>query len=138
MSTLTEIRAALVDTVGGHVQKDLYGYQVVDGMLNLPALVVRPSDADFAVAMNRGTETWELDLIVLVSRADDETSQDDLDEFVSKEGPNSIRQAIFNAPDLGLGDVDAFVKGMRGYGGEYQVARVPHVGAVLKVVVQAF
>lgn len=145
MSDLVDIRTALIDTITAHVETDLYGYRAVEGPLNLPAVIVKPGGGgrddkggDFLVTHARGTEIWMFELIVLCPRTDEGTGQDLLDELISKTGVNSIRQAIWDTPALGLGDVDATVTGMSNYGGEYSAARVPNVGAALQVKVHAF
>lgn len=148
MSGLSEIREALVRTATEYVTtdgQDLYGYPYVTSAVNLPAVLCMPGSnrrdneaGNFSLAMARGTESWTLQLIVLVPRTDDAASQKQLDGFLSKEGPNSIRQAIWDTPDLGLGDVDAQVIGAFEYHGSYDMVRTPHAGAALIVKVHAF
>ena len=66
------------------------------------------------------------------------TASADLDDFLESAGPRSIREAIFNNPNLGLdedevGTVQAFVSGVHEYGGGYRDARIDVIGAVLRV-----
>jgi hypothetical protein len=83
--------------------------------------------------MGRGMDTHEFDVIVLVSRRDDGLAQTDLDAFVTGAGSSSIRQAIFQAPSLGLSGTAALVYGMESYGAEWDIGALNHVGAALKV-----
>jgi hypothetical protein len=151
MSSLEQIRTALADTVRAYVNSNdeeagtLYCYPYVKGTVSLPCAMVMPGGGgrdnkagDFAMTMNRGTEVWSFQLIVLCSRTDEDSGQQQLDRFIDKEGELSVRQAIWNTSDLGLGDVDAMVTGVSEYHGQYDMVRVPHVGAALQVKVHAF
>ncbi|MGW6255415.1 hypothetical protein [Streptomyces sp. NPDC055085] len=117
---------------------ELHAYPQVVDHVTAPAVVVLPSHGDFDEAFQQGNDAWSFNLLVLVPRADDVTAQNMLDSLVSKTGPNSIRHALYVTADLGLGDVDTFVSALKGYGAEYNVVKVPHLGAILKVTVQAF
>lgn len=137
MATITEIRNALASTIEDGLEAEVFAYARVQDVLNLPAIVVIPGKADFTGAFQRGTDEWQFDVFILVSRSDTDTGQERLDDFVTGGGPDSIREAVYNTPGLGLASFcDAFVRGMSAYGGEWDVARVNHVGAILKVVVR--
>jgi hypothetical protein len=149
MATLAEIRTALADTVRTYVNasgtQDLYCYPYVSGTPNLPACLAMPGGGgrdnkagDFTEAMARGTEVWWFQLIVLCARTDEDSGQQQLDQFIDKSGSRSIRQAIWNTPTLGRSDLDAMVTGVAEYHGQYDMVRVPHVGAALQVKVHAF
>lgn len=136
MSSVAKIRDAIKATVEHGVADEVFIYDEVPDVVNLPALIVKPDKCDFAGAMSRGLDTWEFSLYMLVARTDTETNQEQLDTFVTSGGPNSIRAALDDNPSLGLPDTDAFVRGVEGYGGEFETARVNHTGAILKVVVR--
>lgn len=150
MSSLEQIRTGLADIVRNHVNGaaddfDLYCYPYVQGSVNLPCVLVMPGGGgrdnkagDFVMTMDRGTEKWSFQLIVLCARTDEDSGQIELDKLIDKAGALSVRQAIWNTPDLGLGDVDAMVTGVGEYHGSYDMVRVPHVGAALLVQVHAF
>lgn len=105
-------------------------------MLRLPAVVVKPVSGDFTGAFQRGLDTWEFDVYVLVARQEGPTQQELLDQFITGAGPNSIRQVVYQTPQLGREDIsDAMVKKMTGYGGTFQAAHIAHTGAILKVTV---
>lgn len=133
------------DHVAAAEDIDLYCYPYVKGSVSLPCVMVMPGGGgrdnkagDFTMAMDRGTEKWSFQLLVLCARTDEDNGQQLLDQFIDKEGELSIRQALWETPDLGLGDVDAMVTGVGEYHGQYDMVRVPHVGAALLVQVHAF
>lgn len=137
MASLKTIRTAVKTTLEAAIA-GLTVHRTVPGTANVPCVVVRPSPdetADFLVAMKRGTDTYQLDLLVLVNRADAQLSEDALDEYVTGAGSASIRQAIFAAKTLGLSNTDAHVVGVSGYGAAYEVAGVQYSGATLRLVV---
>lgn len=130
MATLSAIREALKTTIEAAIP-ELQVYPNVPESVNLPCVIVLPTSGDFQVAMGRGTDAYEFDLIVLVSRRDDDLAQYDLDDYVTGAGAKSVREAIFNANSLGLTGVAAIVRGVQRYGASFEVGDVPHVGAVL-------
>lgn len=136
MSSLIELRTALSSTIEAGVSTELFSYDHVPDVAQLPAIVVLPDKSDFTGAMQRGMDTYTFKVFVLVARTDSETNQEQLDAFLTGGGADSIRQVIYNTPTLGLDDTDAFAQGINGYGGEFELARVPHTGAILEVVVR--
>lgn len=134
MATLGTIRTAVKTIVAGN-DSALWPYDKVPEAVQVPALVVEPVTADFNVAMGRGTDTWLLDLHLLVSDADAAIGQTLLDELVSGAGTRSIRQVVFNNRTLGLQNTDAHVAQMIAYGGQFESASVAHIGATLRLVV---
>lgn len=138
MPTLGEIRRAIDNTVQQRIP-GLRGFNDVTDVIQVPAMVVMPArdTADFTGAMGRGLDTWRFDLYLLVARTESSVAQGALDQYVSGKGPRSVRQVIYENSDLGLGDdVDAFVEGIREYGGKFQTARIDHVGAIVRLVVR--
>jgi hypothetical protein len=131
VSSLTEIRDALKQTIS---QVGLNVYETVADVTNSPAAVISPSDSDYQRAMSMGGDEYYLDLFVSVAAHNIRDAQRQLDEFVTGQGPKSLREFIFRNRNLGLSDVDASVKGFRSYG-PYKTAMTNSVGAVLKVCV---
>ncbi len=136
MSSVSAIREALASTIEAGVESEIFTYDTVPDVAQLPAVVVIPDKADFSGAFNRGLDEWTFNVYVLVNRTDADTNQDQLDSFITGAGPDSIRQALYNTPNLGLLNTDAFPRGVDGYGGEFKTARIQHTGAILKVVVR--
>lgn len=135
--TLAEIRAALVETIKDNLVVEIFEYANVPDVAQLPAVVVRPMSANYVVNMGDDA-TYNFQVYVLTSRRETGVAQDDLDALVSHYGPNSIPLAINNNMELGLGGaVTALCMGMDGYGGQYTTAQIQHVGAILKVRVEA-
>lgn len=132
MPSLAQIRTALKDTISAAVPS-LTGYRTTPEQANLPAFVVIPRTTNFVVAMGRGIDTYDLDVLVLISRRDDGLAQDDLDEYVNGFGDKSIRQAVWNDRTLGLANCDAHVVGLSDYGARFNIGELEHVGARLLV-----
>lgn len=134
MASLSAIRDAIKTTITANIT-GLEVYDTVPDVAIVPAVVVWPNEADFDVAMGRGTDSYEFDLFVLCQRAVADEGQDALDDYVTGAGASSIRQAMFNNRTLGLTNVDAHVSGMSRYGGQFDTAQIPHIGAVLRLIV---
>lgn len=134
MASLEAIRDALQQTLDANLATATI-YDTAGDIVNVPAVVIIPEEADFNVAMHRGSDTWTFSLIVLAPYAVPSLGQDSLDSFVSGAGSNSVRQTIFNNRSLGLTGTDAHVSGMSDYGAAYEWAGVPHVGARLALTV---
>ena len=131
--TLAEIRDALAATLIAAIP-ELSVYPSVQETPIVPAVFVMPESADFAVAMGRATDTYEVLLYVLAHKVH-VGGQLDLDQLVSGYGPQSIRAAIFADQTLGLADVQALVRSMDDYGGTLEACGVPHVAAQLRVTI---
>lgn len=137
MATLKEVRQAIGRTLEDNLGAVLNVYDTMPDVTQLPAAVVIPHQANFAISMQRGTDEWEFRIPVLVPRMDYEVNQDSLDDFLSGSGANSVRRVLYENPTLGLNDgTDAFVSGMLGYGGKFETAQINHIGAILKVTVR--
>lgn len=134
MSSILEIRAAIKRTVQ---QAGLNVYASVSDVVNSPACVIEPHQADYVVAMGMGGDTYEFNLFVLVANKNAEQAQATLDALVTGKGTRSIREFIFRNSSLGLSDVDCIVQGIvpKTYGGNFQVATTHFVGAVLRLCV---
>jgi len=135
MASLTNIRNALKKTIDKQTKVELTVYDYVEDFGQVPAVIVEPVSSDFDGSMQRGTDTWDFNLYVLTSRAaSSRNGQELLDQLVSGSGDNSIRQIIDENENLGLGEsTTAHLYMMKAYGGSFEWAKIPHVGAVLKV-----
>lgn len=134
MASLKAIRAAAKTTIETRIPS-LTGYPTVPEAAQVPSFVIEPVLADFLVAMGRGTDTWNFDLHVLVASADAGIGQDELDDYVTGAGGKSIRQVVFNNRTLGLASTDAHIAQLVAYGGQFESAGIPHIGATLRLVV---
>lgn len=134
MAELADLRTALAQTIDNGTQSTVFVYADVADIDQLPAVLIEPTNADYTEALSRGTDCWWFNVYILCSRNDATIGQTQLDGLVSGSGPDSIRAAVYNKPDLGLtNDVDAMVMKMLGYGGTFQDASIQLVGAILKV-----
>lgn len=134
MGTLAALRDAIRTTIKTNIP-GIEVYDTVPDVAVVPAVVIYPADADFDFAMGRGTDREEFDLYVLCQRAVADEGQNTLDELTAGSGDRSIREVIFNNPTLGLESTDAHVSSRSGYGGQFETALVPHIGALLRLVV---
>lgn len=134
MASLAAIRTAVKTTLEAAVT-GLRVYDKIPGATQVPAVVVDPVAADFVVAMGRGTDTWQFDLHVVVSDAEETLGQAGLDDYVSGAGSKSIRTAIWNTRDLGLTNTDAHISALIAYGVRFEQAPIQHIGATLRLVV---
>lgn len=130
MATIAQIRTAAKTTITAAIS-GLFGYDQFASVTHLPAVVVVPRATNFDLAMGRGTDEHDLDLIVLVSKRDLALAQSELDKYLTGAGSNSIRQAVFNARTLGLSGTDAHVTGMSGYAQPMEVAGQECLSATL-------
>lgn len=134
MSSLANIKQALADTIEAHVtSEEVNVFTYIPDLIQTPAVCIDVHMSKFDGAMARGDDMWRFNVYIVVQRGDAENSQENLDAFLESAGPRSIREAIFNSPDLGLEDCQAFVSGVHEYGGGYRDARIDVVGAILRV-----
>ncbi len=135
MASLAAVRTAVKTTLEAAIT-GLHVYDKIPGATHmLPAVVVDPVTADFLVAMGKGTDTWEFNLHVVVTDAEEILGQIKLDDLVTGAGAKSIRSAIFTNKTLGLAHTDAHVSALVAYGVRFEQAAVQHVGATLRLVV---
>lgn len=134
MATITAIRDALKTTIEANIS-GLRVFATMPDVTEGHSLLVEPVEASFSKAFQRGTDEWTFNMYVMVPWVETRKAQDNLDPYVSGSGTKSVRQVIFNNNTLGGVVDDAFVKGMRGYGGHFQIAKIAHVGAILDLTV---
>jgi len=94
MARLNEVRRALADAIRGIDGLDVFHY--TPGSVVVPCAYL----ADVEIEPNttfRGEDDHTFTLRVLTSAADDESGQDLLDEFLSRDGSRSIRAALETA-----------------------------------------
>lgn len=131
MPTISQVRTGLKDTIIAAVPS-LFGFDTVPDVAQVPCIVVRPGKLDYLVA---GGTCWEamMEVYVLVTRTDAGGAQDQLDAYLSTTGTRSIPAALRATPALGVVGVDAVLVSMDKYGGNWELARIAHIGAQLNV-----
>ena len=72
--------------------------------------------------MQRGSDTYEVPVILYVSKVDAETGQDSLDSYLAASGANSIKAAIEGDTTLGGAAMSVRVVSATEYG-EYEVTQ---------------
>lgn len=132
MTSLTQLRAALKSIIETTLTS-VTVYDLVPESINAPAVIVVPKTADYEKAFGRGFDTHTFELLVIVSRADDQVAQSAIDPYVTGAGASSIRQIVWNARTLGLSDSEARVTQMTGYGDTFTFGNIDYFGARLTV-----
>jgi hypothetical protein len=133
MSTLSEVRAALAQTIRNGVDVTLQAYAYMEDVGDLPAILIEPGDIDYEIEFRRGMVMVPFSIFVLTPRNSDSGGQPLLDELIDWDGANSILRTLHEHSDLGLGDVDSTVLKVTGYGGRFQWYAQPHTGAIVKL-----
>lgn len=133
MASVSAIRTAIKATIAAAIPTGIFGYDTVSAVTQVPAFVVIPRATNFAVAMGRGVDEHDVDVVVLVSKRDMALAQAELDKYATGAGSDSIRAAIFNARTLGLSNTDAHVTGMSGYGQVIEVGSTDYMSATLSL-----
>jgi hypothetical protein len=134
MATLTQMRDAIKDVVGDNISS-LRVHETIPDITEGHCVVVIPDSANFAKTFQRGMDEWTFNLYVVIAWQDTTVTQDKLDPYLSGAGTKSIRQVIHNNPTLGGVVDDCYVRGMRGYGGSFELAKVRHIGAIIDLTV---
>ena len=132
MATLAEITDGMKTTLSNISGLRCYD-NVPDMGLNFPAAFIVPTEIQFDLAMQRGTDLYTFDMLVAVQRADSRTAQDKLDAFITGSGSSSVRQVIYNNKTLGLSDTDARVVNMTNYAADVNLNGIDGVGANLTI-----
>jgi len=132
MAAVSDIRTALATAMG--TITGLRTAATVPDAPRPPQAIVMPDRIDYDLDMVRGADRFYFTIILLVSRADDRASQDNLDRYIT--GAASIKTAIESDRTLG-GVVDTCrVTQMRNYAA-VSVGEVLYLGAEFDVEVVA-
>ena len=133
MASLQEVRDGIKTTLENNID-GLRVYDVVpDYAINFPVAIVLPTSIQFNVAMQRGTDLYNFDILVAVERGNSRTAQDKLDAYITGQGSSSLRQAIFNNRTLGLTDTDATITGVGNYAADVNFNGIDAIGANLSL-----
>ena len=129
MASLQQIRDGLKTTLENNIT-GLRVYDVVpDYSINFPVAIVLPTTISFGLAMQRGTDLYNFDILVAVQRGESRTAQDALDLYITGAGGSSLRQAIFNNRTLGLDNTDATITGVSNYAADVNLNGIDAIGA---------
>jgi|TARA_R100000655_G_scaffold29818_3_gene60257 hypothetical protein len=121
MATFSSIRDGLktrLETVSG-----LTVYDTVPDFLDPPAVIIAPFNTlNFDSTMQRGSDTYEIPVILYIQKVDAAMAQDSLDSFLASSGGSSIKAAIEGDITLGGAAMSVRVVSATDYG-EYEVSQ---------------
>jgi hypothetical protein len=121
MASFSSIRAGLktnLETISG-----LTVYDYVPDFLEPPIAIIAPLNTlNYDSTMARGADTYEVPVILYISKIDAETSQDTVDSYLVASGANSIKAAIESDGTLGGAAMSVRVISATDYG-EYEVTQ---------------
>jgi hypothetical protein len=121
MALLTSIRDGLktnLETISG-----LTAYEYVPDWIEPPIALVAPINSlNYDSTMARGADTYEIPVIVYISRVDAQLSQDTVDGYLASSGATSVKAAIESDPTLGGAAMSVRVVSATDYG-EYEVTQ---------------
>ena len=121
MALLTSIRDGLktnLETISG-----LTAYEYVPDWIEPPIALVAPINSlNYDSTMARGADTYEIPVIVYISRIDAQLSQDSVDAYLASSGATSVKAAIESDPTLGGAAMSVRVISATDYG-EYEVTQ---------------
>ena len=121
MALLTSIRDGLktnLETISG-----LTAYEYVPDWIEPPIALVAPLNTlNYDSTMARGADTYEIPIVVYISRIDAETAQDGVDAYLASTGATSVKAAIESDPTLGGAAMSVRVISASDYG-EYEVTQ---------------
>ena len=121
MALLTSIRDGLktnLETISG-----LTAYEYVPDWIEPPIALVAPINSlNYDSTMARGADTYEIPVIVYISRVDAQLSQDAVDGYLASSGATSVKAAIESDPTLGGAAMSVRVISATDYG-EYEVTQ---------------
>jgi hypothetical protein len=103
---------------------------------NPPIAVVVPQTVTFDDTFQRGMQTYQFTVLVIVGRVDERTAQNNLDTYVSSTGASSIKLAVEKDKTLGGKAFDVRVSEMRNYG-QVSVGEVVFLSAEFTVLCYA-
>jgi hypothetical protein len=103
---------------------------------NPPIAVIFPQSVNYDETFQRGMQTYQFTVVVIVGRVDERTAQNRLDAFVSSTGASSIKLAVEKDKTLGGKAFDVRVSEMRNYG-QLAVGEVTYLSAEFTVLCYA-
>ena len=121
MATFTSIRDGLktrLETISS-----LTVYDIVPDFLDPPAVIIAQFNTlNFDSTMQRGSDTYEIPVILYIQKVDAQSAQDSLDAFLASSGSDSIKAAIEGDITLGGAAMSVRVVSATDYG-EYEVSQ---------------
>lgn len=93
MASLTSIRNGIATNLGNISSLSVYGY-VPDSIEPPTAIVGVVESIDYDSTMARGSDTYNIPILLYVSRVDAQDSQETLDGYLASTGANSVKAQV--------------------------------------------
>ena len=93
MASLTSIRNGIATNLGNISSLSVYGY-VPDSIEPPTAVVGVVESIDYDSTMARGSDTYNIPILLYVSRVDAQDSQETLDGYLASTGANSVKAQV--------------------------------------------
>ena len=135
MASLTSIRNGIATNIGNISSLSVYGY-VPDSIEPPTAIVGVVESIDYDSTMARGSDTYNIPILLYVSRVDAQDSQETLDSYLASSGASSVKTKIES--DITLGGVAQSVRVVEADNyGVYSINNIDYLGVEFTVEVIA-
>tara|TARA_R110002020_G_scaffold298258_3_gene514130 strand:+ start:177 stop:584 length:408 start_codon:yes stop_codon:yes gene_type:complete len=135
MASLTSIRNGIATNLGNISSLFVYGY-VPDSIEPPTAVVGVVESVEYDTSMARGADTYEIPVLLYVSRVDAQDSQETLDTYLASTGANSIKAQVESDQTLGGSAMSCRVVEASNYG-VYTINDIEYLGVEFEVSVVA-
>ena len=135
MASLTSIRNGIATNLGNISSLFVYGY-VPDSIEPPTAIVGVVESVEYDTSMARGADTYEIPVLLYVSRVDAQDSQETLDTYLASTGANSIKAQIESDQTLSGSAMSCRVVEATNYG-VYTINDIEYLGVEFEVSVVA-
>ena len=135
MASLTNIRNGIATNLGNISSLSVYGY-VPDSIEPPTAIVGVVDSVEYDTSMARGADTYEIPVLLYVSRVDAQDSQETLDSYLASSGSNSIKAPIESDDTLDGSAMSCRVVEASNYG-VYTINNIDYLGVEFEVSVVA-
>ena len=135
MASLTNIRNGIATNLGNISSLSVYGY-VPDSIEPPTAIVGVVDSVEYDTSMARGADTYEIPVLLYVSRVDAQDSQETLDAYLASSGANSIKAQIESDDTLDGSAMSCRVVEASNYG-VYTINNIDYLGVEFEVSVVA-
>ena len=135
MASLTSIRNGIATNLGNISSLFVYGY-VPDSIEPPTAVVGVVESVEYDTSMARGADTYEIPVLLYVSRVDAQDSQETLDTYLASTGANSIKAQVESDQTLSGSAMSCRVVEASNYG-VYTINDIEYLGVEFEVSVVA-
>ena len=136
MASLTSIRNGIATNLGNISSLSVYSY-VPDSIEPPTAIVGVVQSVEYDTSMARGADTYDIPVLLYVSRVDAQDSQETLDGYLASSGSNSIKAQIESDATLNGSAMSCRVVEASNYG-VYTINNIDYLGVEFEVSVVAW